>query len=151
MLPKTRKCFYSEGLWIFKFWLKYLEIYGTEDDKKFLKQGKGNNFYNTFHYLEIIKKYPGFTDEEPMLLPSVSYLFARKYWKRYDIRYESRRCDLCETFFRLRWAMNFTAITQEQKAKNKTLLFDHQKSAHLTIFVSKEWSCFVTTKALRAE
>ena len=37
------------------------------------------------------------------------------------------------------------------KRKNKTLLFEHQKSAHLTIFVRREWSHFVATKAFRAE
>ena len=111
---KAHKFFYSGGLCTFKFWFKYLEIYGTEDDKKFLKQGKEKNFYKKYHYLERIKKYPGFTDDDPMLSPSVSYSFSRKYWKLYDINYESRNCDLCKTCFCLRCAMNVTKITQEK-------------------------------------
>ena len=37
------------------------------------------------------------------------------------------------------------------KIKNQTLLFDHQKSAYLAIFLRKEWSRFVATKLFRVE
>ena len=63
---KSRRYYYSAGMSIFKFWLKYLDIYGNEDDKKFLKQGKEKNYYNTYHDKQT-KKDPGFTDNDPML------------------------------------------------------------------------------------
>ena len=148
---KQRKYFYRGGLSIFLFWLKYLKIYGNADDKKFLKQGKEKHFYSTYHYKKRVKKNPGFTDDDPMLSPSVSYESARKYWSRYDIKFQSRKCDLCEKCFSLRSAMNATTITPEERTDNKKLLFDHQKSAHLTIFVRRQWSRFVATKGFKAE
>ena len=72
---------------IFKFWLKYLDLYGNEEDKKFLKQGKEKNHYNTYHDKKT-KKDHGFTDDDPMLSHSILYSKASKYWKRYDIKFQ---------------------------------------------------------------
>ena len=147
---KSRRYYYSAGMSIFKFWLKYLDIYGNEDDKKFLKQGKEKNYYNTYHDKQT-KKDPGFTDNDPMLSPSILYSKARKYWKRYDIKFQARKCDVCETCYSLRCGMNATTISQEKRAENKQLLFDHQKSARIAIWVRQQWCRFVQTKAFHAE
>ena len=47
--------------------------------------------------------------------------------------------------------MNVTTITPEERSDNKKLLFVHQKSAHLSIFVRRQWSRFADTKGFRAE
>lgn len=47
--------------------------------------------------------------------------------------------------------MNATTISQEKRAENKQLLFDHQKSARIAIWVRQQWCRFVQTKAFHAE
>ena len=76
---KQRKYFYRGGLSIFLFWMKYLKLYGNADDENFLKQGKEKHFYYTYHYLDKVKKNPGFADDDPMLSLSIGYKSARQY------------------------------------------------------------------------
>ena len=88
--------YYSSGMIIFRFWLKYLDIYGNENHKNFLKQEKENNYYNAYHDNKT-KKDSCFTNDNPMLSPRISYRKASKNKKLYDIKFQARKCDMCET------------------------------------------------------
>jgi hypothetical protein len=94
--------YYCGGMSIFKFWLKYLKLFGTEDDAHFLVQGAKNNHYETYHRLSAKKHKPLYLDTDPMRRPSLSYTTARQFWKRYDIKFEAQKCDtgICEVCYR---------------------------------------------------
>jgi hypothetical protein len=141
----SRRYYYSGGMTLFKFWLKYLEMFGDDNDTLYLAQAGSKTFYPGYQAIQAVKRKPAYTDTDPMLKPSVSYDKAREVWHRYDITFEARKCDICETCFRLRCNMDISSLTGEQKAKAASDLFDHQKLAQLAIWVRTEWKWFCDT------
>ena len=141
----------SGELSLFHFWLKHLELHGTEQDKQFLQQAKEKNFCPTHNREKAVKMKPTHADTSPQIKPSVSHSSAIKFWKQFYIRFEARKCDICETCFRLRCACTSKDNTPEQKEKRAQALFDHQNSAALHIFIRKQWNRASVTSFFRRE
>ena len=121
----SRRYYYCGGMSYFRFWIKYLELFGTEDDELFLAQGKDNHFYKTYTRLGRVKRKPVYTGTDPMRSPSVSYDYARQFWDQFNIKFEARKCDVCELCFRLRSNISCTNNSNQQKEQAKIALFDH--------------------------
>jgi hypothetical protein len=130
---------------LYWFWIKYLEPYGTGDDALFLAQAKEKQFYPSYHQMSKVKRKPVYTDIDPIRKPSVSYYSATRFWDQFDIKFEARKCDICDTCFRLCCRMNRQQNTSGEKDQAKKALFDHQKYAQLAIWVCGEWKRAVNT------
>jgi hypothetical protein len=47
----SRRYYYSGGMSLYRFWIKYLELYGTGNDALFLAQAKEKQFYPSYHQM----------------------------------------------------------------------------------------------------
>jgi hypothetical protein len=110
------------GCVYFEFWKKCLQLYGTAEDQLFLAQAEEMGFYPTYqkeqHY--ILKK-PVYSASDPKRLPTMSYPTTCQFWKEFDIKFEARKCDICETCFCLWCSMNRRENTHEEKESVKSM------------------------------
>jgi hypothetical protein len=60
----SRRYYYCGGMCLFRFWKKYLEVYGTEEDKLFLAQSEEMGFYPTYHKEQHYKETSQFTQPQ---------------------------------------------------------------------------------------
>ena len=148
----SRRYYFSGELSLFHFWKVYLRNSGKINDEAFLAQAESKNFYPGYHKITQVTRKPEYSIEEPQLKPSVSYEYARRLWSDYDIKFEARKCDICQTCFRLR--SDVQAIPPNNPVQvnvaNKAL-FDHQKSAALCVWVRREWRRCTLTHMFRRE
>ena len=147
-----RRYYYCGGMCLFRFWIKYLQLYGTDEDQLFVAQAEETGFYPTYHRDQRYKKNkPVYSASDPQQLPTVSYRSTSGFWTEFDIKFEARKCDICETCFRLRCSMDRRENSQEEKETATKALFDHQKYAQLAIWVRSEWKRAVATNIFQKE
>jgi hypothetical protein len=88
------------------------------------------------------------------LQPSISCGAACASWRKFDIKFESRKCDICSKCFRLKCEHDRTvrenapAADQDQA---KTMLSRHQTNAQLAAWVRAEWKRAIITGNGRRE
>jgi hypothetical protein len=141
----SHRYYYSGGMSLHQFWIKYLELYGTGDNTLFLAPAKEKQFYHSYHQMSKVRRKPVYTDIDPIRKPSVLYYSAMRFWDQFNIKFEARKCDICDTCFRLWCNMNRQENTNEEKDQAKKASFDHQKYAQLAIWVRGEWKQAVNT------
>jgi hypothetical protein len=152
----SRKYYYSGGLSRFYFWTKYLETNDCESDTEFVAQCKRVHFWETYQRVKRVRRKPDYSlDSAGMRLqPSISYGAACASWRKFDIKFESRKCDICSKCFRLKCEYDRTVRENAPAADRdqaKTMLLRHQTNAQLAVWVRTEWKRAVVTGNGRRE
>ena len=137
----SRKYYYCGGLSRFHFWKKYLHTNQNDSDTRFIAQCSQFNLYPTYQRDGRVRRPPDYASDSAgeQLKPSVSYSTAMKWWSQYDIKFESRKCDICETCFSLKSERGRRASTAAEVVDAKKRLLLHQRLAQLAVWVRGGW------------